>query len=161
MASNLEGPRRINGQLVRPTPPCDDSPSTACQPSIVCAPGGVSLSRGPPGFGPSPGRVPSRRIAPPPPPLPPAPVHHGNATFNAVTYPREWTPLHTQPKASGGAARWSRRRHRVKCRTSPIQPAVHTEEEEEHQDLMDQEERSPQQEDVEAPPQQSGGASGL
>ena len=37
-----------------------------------------------------------------PPPPPPAPTHHGNATFNAVTYPREWTPLHTRPKASGG-----------------------------------------------------------
>ena len=101
MASNLEGPRGNNGQLVRPTPPRSDSPSSACQPSIVCAPGGVSLGRAPPGFGPSPGRVPSRQIPPPPPP--PAPIHHGNATFNAVTYPREWTLLHTQPKASGGA----------------------------------------------------------
>ena len=37
MASNLAGPRCINGQLVRPTPPSDDSP--ACQASTVCAPG--------------------------------------------------------------------------------------------------------------------------
>ena len=54
-------------------------------------------------IGQSPGRVPSRHIPPPPPPPPPAPIPHGNATFNAVTYPREWTPLHTRPKASGGA----------------------------------------------------------
>ena len=35
IASNLTGPRCINGELVRPTPPSDDSPSTACQASIV------------------------------------------------------------------------------------------------------------------------------
>ena len=34
MASNLAGPRCINGQLVRPTPPSDDSPSMACQASV-------------------------------------------------------------------------------------------------------------------------------
>ena len=96
MASNLEGPVH-QWKVVRPTPPRDDSPSTACQPSS----GGGSLGRGPPGFGPSLGRVPSRQTPPPPPP--PAPMHHGNATSNAVTYPREWTPLHTQPKASGRA----------------------------------------------------------
>ena len=99
MASNLEVPRCINGRLVRPIPPSDDSPSTACQASVVCAPGGVPLGRGPPGFGSPPGRVPSRQIPPPP----PAPMHHGSATFNAVTCPREWTPLRTRPKASGGA----------------------------------------------------------
>ena len=32
-ASNLTGPRCINGELVRPTPPRDDSPSTVCQAS--------------------------------------------------------------------------------------------------------------------------------
>ena len=50
MASNLESPRCINGQLMRPTPPSDDSPSTTCQASMVCAPGGVPLGRAPPGF---------------------------------------------------------------------------------------------------------------
>ena len=85
---------------MRPTPPSDDSPSTACQSSTVCAPGGVQLGHAPPGFGSPPGIVPSRRIPPPPPP--PAPMQQGAATSNAVTYPREWTPLHTKPKASGG-----------------------------------------------------------
>ena len=62
------GPRCINGELVRPTPPRDDSPSTACQASIVCAPGGVRLGKaGPPCFGSPPGTVPSRRTPPPPP----------------------------------------------------------------------------------------------
>ena len=65
MASDLEGPRCINAQLVRPTPPSEGSPSTARQPSVVCAPGGVSLGRGPPGFGPSPGRVSSLSDATP------------------------------------------------------------------------------------------------
>ena len=41
-------------------------------------PGSASLGRGPPGFGPSLGRV-------PPPPPPPAPILHGNATFNALS----------------------------------------------------------------------------
>ena len=50
MASNLGGPRCVNGQLVRPTPPSDDGPSTACQASMVCAPGGVQLGKAPPAF---------------------------------------------------------------------------------------------------------------
>ena len=54
MAATLEGPRCVNGQLMRPTPPRDDSPSTACRPNFVNAPGGVALGRGPPGFGQSP-----------------------------------------------------------------------------------------------------------
>ena len=37
IASNVSGPRCINGELVRPAPPRDDSPSTACQASTVCA----------------------------------------------------------------------------------------------------------------------------
>ena len=101
MASNLESPRCISGQLVRPTPPSDDAPSTACQASMVCAPGGVQLGRGPPGFGSPLSIVPSRRIPPPPPP--PAPMQQGTAASNAVTCPRGWTPLHTKPEASGGA----------------------------------------------------------
>ena len=48
--SNLV-PRCINGELARPTPPSDDSPSTACQASTVCAPGGVPIGKAPPGFG--------------------------------------------------------------------------------------------------------------
>ena len=36
MAFNPAGPRCINSQLVRPTPPSDDSPSIACQASTVC-----------------------------------------------------------------------------------------------------------------------------
>ena len=104
MAATLQGPKCVNGQLLRPPPPRDDSPSTACRPNVVNAPGGVVLGRGPPGFGQSPGRVPSRQIfpPPPPPPPPPAPLPRGDATFNAATYPREWTPLHARPKATGG-----------------------------------------------------------
>ena len=46
----------INGELVRPTPPRDDSPSTACQASTVCASGGVRLGKAnPPCFGAPPG----------------------------------------------------------------------------------------------------------
>ena len=70
-ASNLTGPRCTNGELVRPTPPRDDSPSTACQASTVCASGGVRLGKAnPPCFGVLPGivPVPSREIPPPPPP---------------------------------------------------------------------------------------------
>ena len=51
MASNLAGPRCINGQLVRPTPPSDESPFTACQASTVCALGGMVLGQAPPEFG--------------------------------------------------------------------------------------------------------------
>ena len=60
------GSRCINGELVRPTPSSDDSPSTACQASIVRARGGVRLGKAnPPSFGSPPGIVPSRRIPPP------------------------------------------------------------------------------------------------
>ena len=90
--------------LMRPRPAEEETPSTACRPNVVNAPGGVALGRGPPGFGTSPGSIPSRQIAPPPPPPPPppAPVPHGHAISSAATYPMEWTPLHTRPKASGG-----------------------------------------------------------
>ena len=47
MAATLAGPRCVNGQLMRPTPPNDDSPSTACRPNVVNAPGGIALGRGP------------------------------------------------------------------------------------------------------------------
>ena len=58
-ASSPSGPRRVNGQLVRPSTPRDDSPSTACQASSVFAPGGVILGKAAPGFGSPPGIVPS------------------------------------------------------------------------------------------------------
>ena len=131
MASNLGGPRCVSGQLVRSPPPRDDSPSTACQPSVACAPGGVSLGRGPPGFGPWTGRVPSRQIPPPPPPPSPAPMHYGNASLkNAVTCPREWTPLHTLPKASGGAGPPDGGGTGSGTSDQSIHQAVHTPEEE-------------------------------
>ena len=38
----------------------------------------------------------------PPPPPPPPPVPHANAAPSTVTYPVQWTPLHTRPKAAGG-----------------------------------------------------------
>ena len=92
------------GNLMRPMLAEEEAPSTACRPNVVNAPGGVILGRGPPGFGKSPGSIPTRQIAPPPPPPPPppAPVPHGHAISTAATYPREWTPLHTGPKATGG-----------------------------------------------------------
>ena len=71
IASNLSGPRCVFGELVRPTPPRDDSPSTACQASTVCASGGVRVGKAkPPYFGAPPriAPVPSRQILPPPPP---------------------------------------------------------------------------------------------
>ena len=50
--SNQTGPRCVNGQLVRPDPPRDDSPSTACNYSSVTASGGVRLGKAnPPCFG--------------------------------------------------------------------------------------------------------------
>ena len=61
--SNLDGPRCINGELVRPEPPRDDSPSTACNASSVNASGGVKLGKAKPScFGAPPGisQVPSR-----------------------------------------------------------------------------------------------------
>ena len=100
MASNLAGPGCVNGQLARPTPPSDDSPSTACQASTACAPGRVALGKAPPGFSSPPGIVPSRRIPPPPPP--PAPIQHSSAAVNPATRPMQWTLLHTRPKTSGG-----------------------------------------------------------
>ena len=41
--------RCVNGTLMRPGSVEDDQPSTACQQSEVCAPGGVPLGRGTPG----------------------------------------------------------------------------------------------------------------
>ena len=102
-ASNLTGPRCINGELVRPTPPRDDSPSTACQASTVCASGGVRLGKAnPPCFGAPPGitPVPSREIPPPPPPPPSR--YSSNSAANPVSCPMPWTPLNTRPKTSGG-----------------------------------------------------------
>ena len=50
--SSQAGPRCVTSQLVRPEPPRDDSPSTACDSSTVAASGGVRLGRAdPPCFG--------------------------------------------------------------------------------------------------------------
>ena len=103
IASHVPGPRCINGELVGPTPPSDDSPSTACQASTVYASEGVRLGKAnPPCFGAPQGvaPVPSRRIPPPPPPA--GSRQSSSSAANPVTYPRQWTPLHTQPKTSGG-----------------------------------------------------------
>ena len=91
--------RCINGNLVRPDNTDEEPPSTACRQSTVMAPGGVPLGRGPPGYQQSPGGLQGRSVPPPPPP--PAPVAHAPAAYNAATYPREWTPLNTRPKAAG------------------------------------------------------------
>ena len=104
-ASNLAGPRCINGELVRPTPPRDDSPSTACQASTVCASGGVRLGKAnPPCFGAPPGivPVPSREIPPPP---PPPSRQSSSSAANPVTYPMPWTPLNTRAADSSPADR--------------------------------------------------------
>ena len=101
MSSSLEGPRCVNGELVRPTPPRDDAPSTACQASTVSAPGGVRLGQAKaPCFGSPPGIVPSRGIPPPPPPSDSR--QRSTSAENPVTYPMQWTPLTTRPKSAGG-----------------------------------------------------------
>ena len=74
MVEATSGARCVNGNLMRPMPAEEEAPSTACRPNVVNAPGGVALGRGPPGFGKSPGSIPSRQIAPPPPPPPPPPA---------------------------------------------------------------------------------------
>ena len=56
----------VNGTLVRPVPSDEESPSTACRQSEVCAPGGVQLGRGVPGVQHSPGAG-SGGGGPPPP----------------------------------------------------------------------------------------------
>ena len=95
--------RCVNGTLLRPGNAEEDQPSTACQQSEVCAPGGVPLGRGTPGQQQSPGGLRGRNInPPPPPPPPPPPVPHASAAPSAARYPLQWTPLHTRPKASGG-----------------------------------------------------------
>ena len=91
IASNVLGPRCINGELVRPTPPSDDSPSTACQARTVRASGGVRLGKAtPPCFGSPPSIVPapSRRIPPPPPPA--EPRQSSSSAANPVSYPMKW-----------------------------------------------------------------------
>ena len=47
-SSNVIAPRCVNGQLVCPDPPRDDSPSTACNSSTVTASGGVRLGKATP-----------------------------------------------------------------------------------------------------------------
>ena len=101
----LVAARCVNGNLVRPDHTEEEPPSTACRQSIVMAPGGVPLGRGPQRHQNSPSSLLRRRHIPPPPPPPPpppAPVPHAPAAPSAATYPREWTPLNTRPKATGG-----------------------------------------------------------
>ena len=98
----LVAARCVNGNLVRPDSAEEESPSTACRQSMVTAPGGVPLGRGPPGQQQLLGGPRGRGIPPPPPPPPPAPVPHAEAALNATAYPLQWTPLRTRPKASRG-----------------------------------------------------------
>ena len=102
-SSSMTAPRCVNGHLVRPEPPSDDAPSTACNSSSVTASGGVGLGKAdPPCFGTPPGihPVPSRQLPPPPPP--PASSCSSNPAGHAPVYARQWTPLNTRPKSSGG-----------------------------------------------------------
>ena len=102
-ASNVSGPRCINGQLLRPEPPSDDAPSTACNSSSVIASGGARLGKAaPPCFGAPPGSnpVPSRRLPPPPPP--PSSSCSSSPASNPAVYPPQWTLLNNRPKSSGG-----------------------------------------------------------
>ena len=102
-SSNMTAPKCVNGHLVRPEPPSDDAPSTACNSSSVTASGGVGLLKAdPPCFGTPPEirPVPSRQLPPPPPP--PASSCSSNPARHAPVYPRQWTPLNTRPKSSGG-----------------------------------------------------------
>ena len=94
--------RCVNGTILRPSNAEEDHPSTACQHSEVRAPGGVPLGRGTPGQQQSPGGRRGRDIDPPLPPPPPPPVPHASAAPSAASYPLQWTPLHTRPKAAGG-----------------------------------------------------------
>ena len=59
----------------------EEPPSTARRPNVVNAPGGVALGRSPPGFGKSPGRVPSRQIPPP--------GHQGSMCQEEERHPQE------------------------------------------------------------------------
>ena len=110
----LVAARCVNGTLLRPGNAEEETPSTACRQSAVCAPGGVPLGRGVPGQQHSPGGLRGRNLVPPvpppptplpsvpPPPPPPPPVPHASAAPSSAAYPSQWTPLHTRPKAAGG-----------------------------------------------------------
>ena len=125
----------------------------ACRPNVVNAPGGVALGRGPPGFGQSPGSVPSRQIAPPPPPPPPppAPIPHGHAVSSAATYPRNGHHCIRGPRRQEEAVHQmvQEEAQGPEWETSPIQQVIHTQEEG-HQGPMGQEEHNPQEEAIQA-----------
>ena len=95
-------PVRCDGRLVRPQPPQDDSPSTACNSSTVSisTPGGVRLGAAEPScFGqPPPGisQVPS--TPPPPPPPPSSSVMSTATTPDVYLYPLKWNRLGAKPK---------------------------------------------------------------
>ena len=120
-SSNLTAPRCVNGQLVRPEPPGDDAPCTACTSSAVTASGAVRLGKAdPPCFGTSPGihPIPSRRLPPPPPPLH-CRVRSSPAGPTAV-YPRQWTPFRRKTHVlTGSPARWIQRRRQWVRRRRP------------------------------------------
>ena len=145
MAATLEGPRCVNGQLVRPRPPNDDSPSTACRPNVVSAPGGVALGQGPPGFGQFPGRVPSHQIAPPP------PLYQGQCLM-AMPLPMQshiresgHHCIHDQKRQEEAAHQMVQEEAQGREQeVNPIQHKTHTQEEEQ-QGPMVQEEHSPQE----------------
>ena len=88
--SSQAGRRCVNGQLVRPEPPRDDSPSTACNSSTVTASRGARLGRADlPCFGqPPPGIVQAPSMQLPPPPTPPPTSCRRSPTASAELYPR-------------------------------------------------------------------------
>ena len=69
--------------------------------------------------------------------------------FHCSHLSKEWTPLHTRPKASGGGGppEIQEEAPEQELVTIPIQEIIHTQEEE-HQDPMGQEEHSPQEEAI-------------
>ena len=161
--------RCVNGTILRPSNAEEDHPSTACQQSEVRAPGGVQLGRGTPGQQQSPGGRRGRDIDPPLPPPPPPPVPHASAAPSAVSYPMQWTPLHTRPKAAGGGGpSGDPPQGMAAILNGAIQAAIHQQDQEEE----GQEERARHhhlQEGVQAevqdhprgtPPQQTGGGAG-
>ena len=79
-----------------------EQPFTALQQSEVRAPGGVQLGRGTPRQSPSPGDRRRRDVHHPLPPPPPPPIPHATAAPIALSYPMQWTLLHTKPKAPRG-----------------------------------------------------------
>ena len=149
--------RCVNGNLLRPSNAEEEQPSTALQQSEVRAPGGVQLGRGTPGQSPGPGGRRGRDVHPPLPPPPPPPVPHASAAPSAVSYPVQWTPLHTRPKAAGGGGPSGDPpiQGMAAILNGVIQAAIHQEEALDQEEALGQEERTrhrhlPHQEEVQA-----------